>query len=261
MTDNRYAQNVRAQSEPRDKAIWITWYDLPDQGLNAHLSWLHETYIPELLQRPGYLWASHYAAVPKGTMRTIRRDNANDPVDSGVPTGDRYILLIGAENVSVFGDPVPSALHAGLPLASRKMLAMRTGERVNIMVEAARVEGPEAREYKDGMVLAPCIQLGSFVCPWQYEEESFAWFIQARLPMISKLPGSVRSRKLLSFVGWAKHAILYEYASLEARNKNYLTLEDGHPEIKAWSDRIVPKTRHAPGSASLATRIWPPIST
>ena len=261
MSANSRARDAGIRRESRDKAMWITWYDLPEQGLDTHLDWLHQSYLPGILKRPGYLWAAHYAAVPKGTMRTIRRDNANDPVDAGVPTGDRYLLLIGAENVSVFGDPVPSELHARLPLQSREMLAMRAGERVNIMVEAMRVDGPEARDYRDGMMTAPCIQLGSFVCPWQHEEESFAWFTQARFPMISRLPGSVRSRKLLSFVGWAKHAVLYEYASLEARNRNYLTLEDGHPEIKAWSDRIVPKTRHAPGSASLATRIWPPVST
>jgi len=59
--------------------------------------------------------------------------------------------------------------------------------------------------------------------------------------------------------GWAKHSILYEYTSLEARNKSYMSMEDGRPEMKAWADRVVAKLVHAPGSANLATRIWPPI--
>jgi len=50
-----------------------------------------------------------------------------------------------------------------------------------------------------------------------------------------------------------------EFTSLETRNRYYMTLEDGRPEMKAWADRIVPKLIHAPGSANLATRIWPPI--
>src|SRR5688500_16106714 len=102
MSENLHTSSDSTAAEPLDKAVWITWFDLPEKGVGPHLSWLHETYIPELLKRPGYLWASHYAAVPKGTMRTIRRDDANDPVDPGVPTGDRYILLVGAKDVSVF---------------------------------------------------------------------------------------------------------------------------------------------------------------
>src|SRR3990170_3597383 len=130
-----------------DRGLWITWYDLPAEGRDAYLSWLHETYIPELLKRPGYLWAAHYATVEKGDVR-IHTD------DSSVPAGTRYLLLFGAEEADVFGKPVPSALHAELPAESRKMLAMRIGERVNIMAEAGRVEGPAARDYKGGMGLA-----------------------------------------------------------------------------------------------------------
>ena len=252
----------RPLDRPLDRGLWITWYDLPDDGRAAYLSWLHETYIPGLLQRPGFLWAAHYASVERGTVRSIRRQDAlSNTADSSVPTGDRYILLFGAEHANLFGNPVPSALHAALSVESRKMLALRIGERVNIMVEAARVEGPEAKKYQGGMALAPCIQLGSFNCAYQDEEEMLAWYAQSRMPAMSTLPGCVRTRKLASVSGWAKHAILYEYVSLEARNRYYLTLEDGHPEMKAWSDRIVPKLNHAPGSANLARRIWPAVTS
>ena len=72
-------------------------------------------------------------------------------------------------------------------------------------------------------------------------------------------PACVRTRKLASVAGWAKHSIFYEYSSLEARNKSYLTIEEGNPQAKAWADRMVPKLIHAPGSANLATRIWPAV--
>ena len=247
------------QSRSADRALWITWYDLPEEGRETYLSWLHQVYIPMLLKRAGFLWGAHYASVDRGTMSTMRRDGAKkDPrLDPSVPTGDRYLLLFGAEHANVFGDPVPSELHRGLGEAGKEMLARRTGERMNIMVEAARVEGPEAKGYGSGMTLAPCIQLGSFQCAYQDEEEMHAWYAQSRMPRMGTLPGCVRTRKLASVAGWAKHAILYEFTALETRNRYYMTLEDGRPEMKAWADRVVPKLIHAPGSANLATRIWP----
>lgn len=241
--------------------LMISWYDLPDDGREAYLAWLHETYIPDVLQRPGYRWAAHYASVKKAAAATIRRGNAPVHKDAAaVPAGDRYILIFGAEHVNVFGQPTVAALHAQLPEPGRAMLALRSGERVNIMVEAARVDGPELKAYRGGANLAPCIQLGSFNCAWQDEQEILAWYAQWRMPAMSTLPGIIRTRRLASVAGWAKHAILYEWVSVEARNQKYLTHEDAHPDMKAWSDRMVAKLVHAPGSANLASRIWPPLS-
>ena len=250
---------AEAQTRPSpDRALWITWYDLPPDGREAFLSWLHGSYVPALLTRPGILWAAHYASVERGSSRTLRRDGAKlHPDAANVPAGNRYILLVGAEHAHVFGGPAPSELHAALPGPDRTMLAMRGGERVNIMVEAARVDGPEEKGYAGGMMLAPCIQLGSFNCPYQDEEDMLAWYARSRMPAMRTLPGCVRTRRLASVAGWAKHAILYEYISLEARNENYLKLEAGRPEMKAWADRVVAKLIHAPGSANLARRIWP----
>src|SRR5687767_6460126 len=136
-----------------DRGLWITWYDLPDEGRETYLRWLHETYIPAVLERSGLLWAAHYASLKKQAVKGVGRgiERKHNISLAGVPTGDQYILMFGAEHAHVFGDPVPSALNAGLPEADRKMLAMRTGERVNIMVEAAKVDGPEAKNYQGGM--------------------------------------------------------------------------------------------------------------
>ena len=241
-------------------AIWISWYDLAQAGRDAYCSWLHESYIPQLLKRPGFRWAAHYAAVPKGSARTIRRNDLEEfNADPGVPKGCGYLLLIGGDHANVFGNPVPSALHAGLPEAEKKMLAMRSGERVNVMAEVARVESRDTKLQKSAVPLAPCIQLGNFNYPWQQEEELLAWFTQWRMPAIVTQPGCVRVRKLVSVAGWAKHGVIYEWESVEARNRGYLTHEDGNPAMKAWSDKVVGRTVHAPGSATLATRLWPPL--
>ncbi len=236
-----------------DRGLSITWYDLPGEGRDAYLSWLHETYLPGLLKRPGYRWAAHYASVEKGDVR-IHTD------DPSVPAGTRYLLLIGAEHANVFGDPVPSALHAELPAEGRKMLAMRIGERVNIMAEVARVEGPEAMQYNSATGLGPCIQMGSFNCAWQHEEEMLGWYAQARMPAMATTPGGgIRIRKLASVAGWAKHGILYEFVSLEARDQ-YFTAHKDRPDMKPWLQWVGKWLIHAPGSSSLASRIWPQVS-
>ena len=243
-----------------DNALWITWYDLPEEGREAHLTWLHDTYIPAQLERRGFLSAAHYASVPKSAMSTMRRDKGalSNTTDTAVPTGERYILLFGGEHVNVFGDPAPAALHASLTERDRRMLSMRTGERVNIMTEAARVDGPDAPNYRAGATLAPCIQLGSFNCE-RDEADMLAWYAQRRMPAMTRLPGCVRTRKLASVCGWAKHAILYEFVSLDARNQHFVGHERGDPQAIAWGDRVVRTLTHAPGSANLACRLWPPI--
>ncbi len=243
-----------------DRGIWITWYDLPEQGRVAYLSWLHERYMPALLRRPRYLWAAHYEAVDKTARKTNARDTRNVTSDPDVPRGDRYLLLIGAKDADAFGNPAPSALHASLPQEDRAMLALRIGERVNIMAEAGRVDGPAAKDYSEGMTPAPCIQVGNYSCRWQDEEQMLAFYSQWRMPAMGRTPGCVRIRKLASVSGWAKHGVLYEFVSLAARNEHFMAHEDGYPDMKAWGDRVTKTLTHAPGSSSLACRIWPQVT-
>lgn len=241
-----------------DRGLWITWYNLPAEGRDTYLSWLHGEYIPRMLKRPGYLWAAHYASIAEGSKVPRRTSGKKyNTTDPEVPRGDRYILLFGGEDSNVFGDPVPSELHASLPKADRDMLALRIEPRVNIMVEAARVDGPELAGYRDGMNLAPCIQMGTFQSRWQDEEDALKWYAQWRMPAMRKLRGCVRARKLASVAGWAKQSILYEFTSLEGRNHFIAEHEDGNAN-REWTDKVVASLMHAPGSANVAERIWPP---
>jgi hypothetical protein len=124
------SQGARRRDEPSDRGLWVTWYDLPDSGRDAYLSWLHESYLPALLKRPGYLWAAHYA-----TQNTETRSDLHHVEDPKVPTGFHYILLVGAKDAGVFGNPAPVEIHATLPEQGKKMIAMRIGERVNLMTD------------------------------------------------------------------------------------------------------------------------------
>jgi len=241
-----------------DRALWISWYDLPDSGREAYLSWLHRSYLPRLLKRPGFLWAEHYktepsprqSGVPAGAPGRLRHTD-----DASVPAGNAYILVLGAKDTHAFGNPTPAKLHAELPAEDRKMLAMRVGERVNILAEEARVNGPEAKRRKAGEALSPCIQLGTFNAGSADDDEILAWYAQWRMPSMRRLPGCVGIRKLISVSGWAKHGVLYEFASLAARNKHFPDHEKANPEMEAWTDRLVRKLLHAPGSPNVARRI------
>ena len=107
-------QKDRGRTAPPDRGLWITWYDLPMEGRDAYFSWLHGTYLPDLLKRPGYLWAAHYASqdLEGGSDNSTRYKHVDDPK---VGKGYHYMLLIAATDANVFGDPVPSLLNRALP--------------------------------------------------------------------------------------------------------------------------------------------------
>lgn len=236
-----------------DRALWITWYDLPEAGRDEYLAWLHGTYIPRMLERPGLLWAAHYASEEK-PLRNTKQKPRRYPEPGIVAGGHRFILLVGGEQAHAFAVPMPREYHASLPASDRNMLAMRKGEETSIMVEEARIEGPDASRTDLGAALSPSIQLGSY--RHEDEEELLAWYAQWRLPSMRDMTGCVRVRKLVGVSGWARHAILHEFASVEARNANFVDREKANPDKAEWSERVTGKVLHYPGSPNVARRLW-----
>jgi hypothetical protein len=252
---NAAAPAARRPGGPPDRGLWATWYDLPVEGREAYLNWLHGTYLPALLKRPGYLWAAHYATREREGGGATQIQHTTDPK---VGTGYHYILLVGAADADVFGNPTPSAINAALPEAGRKMIAMRVGERVNITTETGRCEGGAATTYKDGMGAAPCIQIGSFNCPVEYEEEMHAGYVTSRMPAHCATASCVRIRKLNSVAGWAKHVILYEYTSLDGFTRDYEAANSKSP-LGVGGHNVVRYLVHAPSGPNSALRLWPPV--
>ena len=252
------AKESRGPMAPADRGVWITWYDLPAEGRDAYFSWLHGTYLPEILKRPGYLWAAHYASqdLEGGAENTTRYKHVDDPK---VGKGYHYMLLIGARDAAVFGDPVPSGLHAALPEQGKKMLAMRTGERFNLFTETGRREGRAFGDYKEGVTGTPCIQVGSFDCQLEFEEEMHAGYVLERMPKMCATPSCVRVRKLNSVAGWAKHGIIYEFASKEGFDRDYAPAVANSP-LGLNGHSVVPNLIHAPNGPNSALRIWPPVA-
>ena len=86
-----------------NSGFWISWYNLPEEGREEYLAWLHGSYIPMVLKRPGVLGAAHYASEANppisgapGRLRNV--------VDASVPRGDRYILVFGGKTPYAFAE-------------------------------------------------------------------------------------------------------------------------------------------------------------
>ena len=238
-----------------DRGISVAWYDLPENGKEQYLEWLHGTYIPKLLKYPGVLWAAHYKSdesiKPLPRLRHTKEK---------LPEGYRYILILGAKDAHAFSVLTPYNLKGKIDPADQKMLAMRIGERLNIFTEEARVDGPHAKEREGPYTPAQCIQFGSFNsgAP-EDEDELLAWYADYRLPAMARIPSSMGMRKYASVSGWAKHGVMYEFTSLEGREKNFRAHEAKDKETAEWTEKVIAKLVHAPASPNVAVRIYPPI--
>jgi hypothetical protein len=178
----------------------------------------------------------------------------NDPgVDNpGVPPGNQYLLLFGAASPHTFVDPSLPELMTRADDRTREMLGRRQNSRYCIFVEEARVDGPAVKSRQPGLTPGPVVQLGTFnINALENEDEMGTWYSRSRLPLMVPMPGCVGARKLVSIVGWAKHAILYEFLTMEDVENHFI---DTDPD---WSGQVVKNLIHAPHSPSLGNRIWP----
>jgi hypothetical protein len=86
-----------------------------------------------------------------------------------------------------------------------------------------------------------------------------AGYVQKRLPAMCETASCIRTRELNSVAGWAKHGILYEFASQEGFERDYEAANAKSP-LGTNGHSVVPMLVHAPGGPNSALRIWPPIS-
>ena len=232
----------------------VSWYDLTPATLRRYCDWLHETYITEMLAVPGVLGAAHYEVDQNEKPLPHLRHTQ----DASLPQGGSHIFILTARDAHVLAGLTPFRRKPGAK--ERRMLALRVGERVNIFTEEARALGPEAKRREGRYTLAPGIQIGNFNSgTWQDEDELLSWYAHLRLPNFASLPGGICIRKMASVSGWAKHGVLYEFTSLEARAENFRAHEAADRKRSAWTHDVVSKLVHAPGSPAVAQRIWPPV--
>ena len=113
-----------------DRGFWISWHDLPKETEGEHIAWLHGTYIPKILSRPGVLWAAHFKTVLTAPGTHMLRTK-----DPAVPNGSDYVLIFGGESTMAFTKGVDAFRNGGASRLDRdlsdhdkQMLAMRKGE-------------------------------------------------------------------------------------------------------------------------------------
>jgi hypothetical protein len=243
-----------------DLGMRAIWYDLPDEGRNEYFDWLHGRYLPKVLNLPGRLWAAHYEITGGGReMNAIGSLLARAEMGE-TGTGTRYLLLIGAGSPHVFFKPVPEEIALESHPSTKEMEAKRIGARFAVFTEEGRVNGPEYDQKVPSGTSGPAIQMGSFRTKTIADEfDLAAWYAQYRFPAVARMPGCIQARKLVSVAGWAKHAVLYEFTSLESRQKNFQKHESLALDEKVWTNKIIRYTVHAPGSPSVGIRLWPPV--
>ena len=222
-----------------DHGIWAIWYDIAPEHKAAYFDWFHRVHIPEKLSRPGYRWAAHYELGHGGR-------------------GTGYVALFGGDSSHTFLNPSPGQLATRQSAETRQFIGMRRNAAAAILAEEIRIDGPDAAKRGPGLTAALVIQIGHFNAPSaQVEDDLGGWYAQERFPLLQKLPGVIGTRKLLASVGAHKHAILYEFTSLEVREQHYAPLEAQSHDPATWMGRVVPRLMHAPYSPAVGLRLWP----
>lgn len=244
-----------------DNGIWATWYDLADDTRERALAWTHETYCPWLRAQPGYVWVAHYRYTGGGPQMERVKQTAVGHTQDAIGAGHQYVLLVGGLSPHTFFKPSINELT--LPAGFDAMLALRLGVRTAVFVVEERVNGPAPREAGPGTGPGPAIQMGSFRMRTPEEEFDLGrWYAQYRLPYMAQMQGSIATRKLAGVAGWAKHSVLYEFTSLEARLRHF---EEPHEALALdrtrWESQVIAGTVHAPGSPFIGERLWPPVSS
>jgi hypothetical protein len=245
------------------EAIWAAWYDLAEGEQESFTAWSHQAWLPWLRQQPGVAWVAQYRNVGHGPALATYHDIAGHAPDNEMGTGGQFVVLAGAASSHTFYQPLLTTRP--LPPGFDAMLGQRRGLREAVLVEEARVNGPSLLAREPGGAPAPAIQFGSYrIRNVEEEIDIECWYAQQRFPLMARMPGSVLTRKFVTSFGWAKHAVLYEFESLDARTRQF---EEPHEskvvDVKEWTGRIVRTTLHTPGpsSASESGRPLPrPIS-
>lgn len=243
-----------------DTGLWATWYNLDDADRPGFLAWAHEVYLPHLRGMDGVLWAAHYANEGGGPgMDRLVKDVIGHTEDD-IGDGSQFVILVGAAAPHTFFNPYIPEVH--WPEGFDAMLAKRKGTRQAILAEVHRIAGPAGEATTTGGAPGPYIQMGSF--RMSREDKDFEigkWYSQFRFPYMAQMPGSIATRKYVGVAGWAKHAIMYEFTSAEARMEQFEIKHETHGlDTDAWHNDVIPYTVHSPGSPVIGPRLWPPVA-
>jgi len=240
-----------------DLGIWATWFDL-DPGDRDHFQdWAHRTYLPYLRTLPGVAWVAQYGHEGGGAKMADLVTNVIGRTTEQIGQGTQFLILVGAPSPHTFFNPHIDDLS--WPDGFEAMLALQRGHRSAVMVEVHRTTGPDGESTPLGGPPGPYIQMGSFcMANIEKEFELGKWYAQHRLPYMAQMPGCIATRKYVGVAGWAKHAVMYEFTSAEARLQQFEIKHETHDlDADVWHTNVLPFTVHSPGSPLIGPRLWP----
>jgi hypothetical protein len=118
------------------------------------------------------------------------------------------------------------------------------------------VVGPEENL---GDRFGAAVQLGTFSMDDHEADWDLAqWYEETRLPAIERSPGAHRAQRLVALTGVTKFGVLYEFTSLEARERYFEQREEKNSlDASHATGRVVSRTVHAPWSPSVGRRLLP----
>lgn len=242
-----------------DLGLWATWYNLAAADQDRFLDWAHREYLPYLRAMPGVSWVAHYANEGGGPQMDQLVKNVIGRTEDDIGNGTQFVILVGAASPHTFFNPhIPDIVW---PDGFEDMLALQLGQRSALLAEVHRLSGPDGEMGTIGGPPGPYIQMGSF-CMSNLDKdwELGKWYAQHRLPYMAQMPGCIATRKYVGVAGWAKHAVMYEFTSAEARLQQFEVKHETHDlNSDAWHTKVLPFTRHAPGSPTIGPRLWPPV--
>jgi len=245
-----------------DRGIWATWYDLDANDREPFREWLHRQYLPQLEQSGRYSWVANYMKVDAPTEVPLKDGKPHVGYTSDpMPIASENVMLFAASSPHAFFNP--ETLNGDqTDLDPNGMLKLRKNIRHAVLLEEARVTGQAEGAATYPPYPGPAIQFGAFrMTDYNNDFESARWYSQSRLPLMGRSPECVRARKMVVVSGWAKHAIMYEFSSLEARVQLWDRVQKERlagNEIVGW--RIGPRTQHTPGSPLVGLRTYPPLN-
>jgi hypothetical protein len=247
-----------------DRAIWAVWYDLPQGDHGDYLAWMHEEYLPWLKQKPGVAWVAHYRNATNQHMRETLHPVIDRPSAQDTGTGSQYIQLLGAADPLLLFSPSLLEEEARATGRTRAMLDRRIGAQSHAFGELFRVNGPELRLRPPGTTPGPAIQMGMLrVKRHQAKHALTSWYANDRLPLIAAMPGTISARVFSCLAGWPDFSVLYEFRSIEDRERSFEPQETDLARERAAPPQAHPipldDLMHAPGSPQAARRIWPPV--
>ena len=214
-------------------ALLMVFTDIDTEQDADFNDWYNQEHVADLLALPGFLNGARYEAA-KG--------------------GPRYLACYELESAEAVQTPEYLAFRAS-PSAWTQRVTPSVIGRNYVRNVYTQIYPQENEPAVMGRGMAPALQIGRMEVPAEIEAKYNEYYDTVRTPGNLQVPGCLAIRRYHAVEGDPKYMTVYEFEHEKV------------PETKAWNDRrgqdnmhsfIGGTYGHAPGSAGVYRRIFPP---